>query len=573
MNMNNKNLNVFQTTNMLPKTKQQIEDQISADFEKQVLDRCKDTKERQKTINYLNNTDLDRNKSTNGKAAARRLRALRVFQTQSEGNKRLTEKGSTSLSNYRRSLKSFDAGKSGFDILRDHILPCRDHLIAYEKYGEIEKKEFGEVMTPMWLVDEMLDTLPEETWTNPDIKILDPANGCGIFPIEAVRRLFLGLADKIQDPEQRYWHIMKNNIFVGDIQAKNNFLYKATFDPCDNIDMNIHHGSFLDETFDHTMKNIWQVEKFDVVIGNPPYQEMTDGHGAQARAIYNKFSERAFTVASSTLFVTPSRWFAGGMGLKKFRETMLTSGNIKLIKHFPGDFRHQGEKIFGKDVEIKGGVSYFLQDNNYSGLCDYNGGMIDMSKYDILVQNSQLTPIVDKVSMFTSLSSIAKSRSYFNISTNDKNVVKKNNGPGFVDCFMSKQKGFLCSIEASKLTKNFSYDKVYIASDCHDGWSGLGNIFPGGEKSVASFSYMHFVVANNSEAESLTSFLNTKAANVMVSLRKASQHLKVGTFDWVPLLPLDRIWDDASVYVYLDLTEEEISLIEETAANIKGAHR
>ena len=571
--MSNENLKVFKTTSEFPKTRQQIEDQISADFEKLAIDRCESPEDKQKAIEYLKDTTSDRGKSTSAASAARRLRALRIFQGTNNHSSRLTQDGAVSLSNYRRLLKTFSAGKQGFDILKEHIIPCRDHLVAYEKYGEVEKKEFGEVMTPMWLVDEMLDTLPPETWTNPSIKILDPANGCGIFPIEVVRRLFYGLAEDIPDPEERYWHILTNNIFACDIQAKNNFLYKTTFDPNDSVDMNIHYGSFLDESFDHVMKNIWGVRKFDIVIGNPPYQEMTDGHGAQARALYNKFSEKAFVISSSTLFVTPSRWFAGGMGLGDFREKMLNSKKIKLIKHFPEDFRQNGEKIFGNDVEIKGGVSYFLQDNDYSGPCEYNGNMVDLSKYDVLIQDSRLAGIVDKVKNLPSLAEFAKSRSYFGISTNDKNVVKKNNSSNFIDCYMSKQKGFLCSIDPLKIKKNFSYDKVYIAADCHGGWSGLGNIFIGNKKSVASFSYMHFSVDSAAEAKSLASFLNTKTANVLVSLRKASQHLKANTFNWVPLLPLDRTWDDASVYDYLDLTEEEISLIEEVAANIKGAHK
>jgi len=312
---------------------------------------------------------------------------------------------------------------------------------------------------------------------------------------------------------------------------------------------------------------------FDVVVGNPPYQEMTDGHGAQARPLYNKFSEKAFAISSSTLFVTPSRWFAGGMGLGDFRKKMLNSKKIKLIKHFPEDFRRNGEKIFGNDVEIKGGVSYFLQDNNHSAPCEYNGNMTDLTKYDILIQDSRLVGIVDKVKNLPSLAELAKSRSYFGISTNDKDVVEKNNSSNFIDCYMSKQKGFLCSIDPLKINKNFLYDKVYIAADCHGGWSGLGNVFIGGKKSVASFSYMHFSVDSAAEAKSLASFLNTKTVNVLVSLRKASQHLKADTFKWVPLPPLNRIWDDTSVYDYFDFTEKEISLIEETAANIKGAHK
>ena len=566
--MSNENHDVFQTTNMLPKTRQEIEDQISADFEELVIDRCESSQARQKTIEYLNNVTLNRNNSVNGKAAARRQRILLAFQTQSADSGRLTDEGVVSFSNFRRLLKTFDAGKQGFDILEDHILLCREHLVAYEKYGEVEKKEFGEVMTPMSLVDEMLDTLSPETWTNPNVRILDPANGCGIFPIELVRRLFYGLAEHIPNPEERYWHILKNNIFVCDIQAKNNFLYKTTFDPNDNIDMNIHYGSFLDKSFDHVMKNIWGVEKFDIVIGNPPYQEPIPNN-KRMRPLYDKFTKRAIEISDKVLFVTPSRWFNGSADLNKFKNFMTAKPNrIKLIKTFEND-----ERIFGPGVDIKGGVSYFLYDHSNSSPCLFNGKEKDLNEFDIIIE-TKLGSVIKKVVKYIGLPEIASTQNTFGIGIKDSRL-KKVETTSTLPVYVSKAKGGQLFIERSQVKNLHLADswKVLTPAGALAGGSGLGGLRLAAPNEVYSKTYFSFNVASKAEAESLISYLKTGFANVMVSLRKNTQNIKPSCCDWVPLLPLDRTWDDTSVYDYLNLTEDEITLIEETAANIKGAHR
>ena len=77
------------------------------------------------------------------------------------------------------------------DHIKDVILMLRD----YVKVGEVEKKKFGEVMTPLDLVKEMLNTLPTEVWTNPKLKWLDPANGTGPYPIMVIYKLMIGLKD------------------------------------------------------------------------------------------------------------------------------------------------------------------------------------------------------------------------------------------------------------------------------------------------------------------------------------------------------------------------------------------
>ena len=169
----------------------------------------------------------------------------------------------------------------------NHIASIVKMLREYVKVSDTEVKTMGEVMTPIELVEEMLDTLPYEVWTNPNLKWLDPCNGVGTFMSVVVKRLMKGL--EIFEPvaELRYRHIMENMIFSCELQAKNVFLYMYAFDPEDELALNVYNGSYLDEGFDNHMK-FWGVEKFDVIVMNPPYQELKEGN-KKSQSLWDKF--------------------------------------------------------------------------------------------------------------------------------------------------------------------------------------------------------------------------------------------------------------------------------------------
>ena len=77
----------------------------------------------------------------------------------------------------------------------DKIDKILENIRKYIGIGEVEKKTFGEVFTKFELINEMLDTLPAEVWSNPDLKWLDPANGIGNFPVVVMQRLMIGLKE------------------------------------------------------------------------------------------------------------------------------------------------------------------------------------------------------------------------------------------------------------------------------------------------------------------------------------------------------------------------------------------
>ena len=138
--------------------------------------------------------------------------------------------------------------------------------------------------------------------------------------------------------------------------------------------------------------------QFDVIIGNPPYQLDDGGYGTSAAPIYQLFVEKALDLDPRyAVFVTPSRWMAGGKGLDKYRERMLSDKRLRHIVDFPKLY----EGFPG--VKIRGGISYFLWDREHDGQCavqtiwdgEPTGPPVarHLDAYDILVRRNEAVPI------------------------------------------------------------------------------------------------------------------------------------------------------------------------------------
>ena len=199
------------------------------------------------------------------------------------------------------------------DILM-YIKEVINLIDSYIGISESEKKLLGEVFTPFKLINEMLDTLPKEVWSNPHLKWLDPANGIGNFPIIIVERLMEGLKDFEPDYDKRYKHIMENMIYVCDINPKNMFIFFNLFNPDNRLNLNAYRGSFLDEGFDIVMKEVWGVEKFDIVVGNPPYNigQNAKGKRGGGDTLWDKFVIKSLNDTLKNdgylVFVHPTLW-------------------------------------------------------------------------------------------------------------------------------------------------------------------------------------------------------------------------------------------------------------------------
>ena len=424
-----------------------------------------------------------------------------------------------------------DTKKELIDMLNSMLTP-----------KDVEKKDNGEVFTPLEWVEKMLDTLPQSVWSTPTWKFYDPAVGIGNFPVCVYYRLMDGLKNVLPDENERKNHIIKNMIYMSEFNTKNVFICKVVF----GTDCNIHEGDSL--SFDHNAK--WNLDpKQVIVVGNPPYNKKLTRSGGSP--FYNEFIEKYIDDCKHLLFIVPSRWFSGGKGLDKFRKMMLSRKDIVSMIHID-----DARSIFGNTVDIKGGINYFLTDSDYSGTCNFNGRQTSFNAFDILL-DSKYSSIVEKVLKMKSITELYTGRT-FGIETNDKRICDDQT---LLTCYMSKQKGFKKNIDAKHVKIDYKYWKVITTEASFKHSSGFGNTFVGDTNTVHSGSYISFKVSSKLEAESLVSYMKTKLVNILLGLRKCSQHINEGTCKWIPLPPLDRIWTDEAVYGFLDLNEDEIKLI------------
>jgi site-specific DNA-methyltransferase (adenine-specific) len=424
----------------------------------------------------------------------------------------------------------------------------------------IEKKTFGEVFTPMnFINDNMLKDIEiywlqnkkENIWENENLTWYDPAAGMGNYPIAIYYKLIEGLKSKIPNNEQRKKHIIEKQLYMGEINKKNCFIIKQIFNLNNEYELNLYEGN----TLEVDIKTIFNIVEFNIIIGNPPYNEILTQVGA--KPLYNKFIEFYMDKCDLLSFIVPSRWFAGGKGLNKFREMMINRTNIVYIKHY-----NDARKIFGNIVDIKGGVNYFLIDKDYNGLCDFNNTKVKLNAFDVILDSKYY----NLISNFLNINAITKfyiSQDYYKIQTNDIRLINEQK-KDYLKCYVSQQKGFIKYIDKNEIKKETNSYKVITARAAFGANSSFGNIFIGLPGEVHTKSYISFNVNSENEAKSLVSYMKCKLPNLLLSLRKSSQDISESTCKWIPLLPLDKEWNDEQVYKYLKLSDDEIKLIKET---------
>ncbi len=178
-----------------------------------------------------------------------------------------------------------------------------------------EKKQFGEVFTPMKLVNEMLDKLDEcymkehnkSIFEIRDFKWFDPANGMGNFLIAVYMRL-------IQHHDKK--HILENMLYSSELNKKNNFIYRQIMNFENEFMLNINEGN----TLELDIKKKWYLNGFDVIVSNPPYNDGS-GNKGKGHTLWVGFVEMSLdkwiNESGYLLFINPSLWRQADNQLQK----------------------------------------------------------------------------------------------------------------------------------------------------------------------------------------------------------------------------------------------------------------
>ena len=205
------------------------------------------------------------------------------------------------------------------------------------KPKDIEKKQFGEVFTPMILINEMLDKLPKEIWKNKNLKWLDPAAGMGNFPIAVYLRLMETLKEEIVNEKKRKKHILENMLYMCELNKKNVLVCNQIFDINNEYKLNIYQGDSL--KIDYNKE--FGVKQFDVIIGNPPYQ---DSNATGDNKLYLDFTKKSLNILINNgllLFITPRNIIEYLLLVEKNRKYIDNFYQLKYLaietsnKHFP----------------------------------------------------------------------------------------------------------------------------------------------------------------------------------------------------------------------------------------------
>lgn len=487
-----------------------------------------------------------------------------------------------------------------------------------------------EVFTPPELAGRMLDLLAQawaadhggaSLWANPSVRFLDPFTKSGVFLREITSRLTVGLAPTIPDLQERVNHILTQQVFGIAITRLTSLLARRSV-YCSKYANGAHSiaqgfasdmGNIWFERTEHTwaqgkcrfcgasqaaldrgeerethayafihtdhiktrMAELFGADmQFDVIIGNPPYQLNTDGHGNQARPIYQQFVEQAKKLDPHFLvMVTPSRWFSGGMGLTDFRQSMLSDRRMRNIVDYPKLY----EGFPG--VKIRGGISYFLWDREHHGPCQIQtmwdgqptGPAVSryLDAYDILVRRNEAVPILEKVraKQEKTLDLRVSSQKPFGLATNFKGMTTDAGLNDPVRLFANQRSAW---VERAAIPINSAWV---------DEWKVLMTRIQGTSAAVETKFLSKPIIAepgtactetyivaghfkSKAEAKSLTIYLRTRFVRFLVSLRKPTQDALKPVYGFVPDLPLDQEWTDAKLYQRYGLTTEEIAFIE-----------
>ena len=335
-------------------------------------------------------------------------------------------------------------------------------------------------------------------------------------------------------------------------------------------------------------KQIKNNMKFDAIVGNPPYQVMDGGAQASATPVYNRFVEVAKALSPRYIsMIMPSRWMTGGKGLDGFRHEIIHDRSIRVLHDYA-----DSKELFS-NVDIKGGVSYFLRDSSYEGKCTCirhsDKGVEQTVRYlaeegdDIFIREGMLIGIKEKVwaEPAVSVESMVSARKPYGL---------------VAETMLSTEKYGLPPFSADPVEGG--YRILGLVDGRNRGWRYIGAGYPLPRRSPCLGKWKVFVpeaygcgeigevpstpvlgtpvdictetfleigpFSTEAEASNFLSYLRTRFFRALVGIKKQTQHTTHKVYRYVPMQDFSHPWTDAMLYAKYGLTPEEQTYLEGT---------
>ena len=464
------------------------------------------------------------------------------------------------------------------------ISPIERASNAMKKFSRLSDSE---IVTPEFVTDKIINGLPAKA-IDKNTMLLDIASKQGEFVYAVYKKFGKEVANKFYSiPTSKIAYEFTRKVYkLLELDVK---LIEANYTSYDLISEN----KFIEK---ETIKINNKKMKFNVIVGNPPYQQSDGGAQASAKPIYNLFVESAKELNPSYIsIIMPTRWYAGGKGLDEFREIMLNDKHISELHDF------LKPDILFQNTNNRGGICYFIRDKSYDNsknltkLFTYKNNLTPVLNIrslktpdsDILIRHSIALEIISKVKShkdFKTFANHISSRKPFDLEGNVVNDAKKFrlDKKGLkkpIICYgKSKKIGY---VERDEITKNANWIDNYkvfapyannIGTELND--DNL-NAFVGEPKTICTETYIVMGATLNLDlitSTNLVKYFFTKFARFMHSLPKVSQHGTSKTYKFVPLQNFtaksDIDWSkstveiDKQLYAKYKLTQEEIDFIE-----------
>lgn len=451
---------------------------------------------------------------------------------------------------------------------------------------------------------------------NEDSKILDINSKTGLYPLHTAISLYFQRLKRNNDghfeADKVYQDILSKNIFAIAKTPMAKTITKRTLAGYKNYRTNV---EYIENLVSISKSNITAGQelikerfngmKFDVVIGNPPYQENDNGirnngtTSASASPIYHYFFNISKEISNRFVeLIFPSRWLSGaGKGMSDFRKEMMSDKHIRSVTVYK-----ESQMIFPNN-DIKGGIMYLTYDKKYEGKTDitvvdnkdeqyHYKGFLNSANTDVFIPYPELVSIYTKVSDYANLKSesiqdIISTRKPFGLTTDFLNTPEKFTSESVMDDKQSDTDLEVIGLIKLKRVSKFVSRNIDLASGNKlvDEWKvfipyayGTGTFGEKGPTLIVGkpgqICTETFLVVGPFKdiayADRFIKYFKTKFFRALVGILKTTQH-STGTYKFVPLEVIydDTIdWSDSvenldkCLYKKYDLTEKEITFLD-----------